>query len=503
MITFPVLFINLLSILMLGILLVVIFVERERIAARELLIATSWMLLWSLCSFFEMVSSSFPIKVLWRNLTQIGVFYTPVATLIFILSYTGYFSAHRRKIAIFSYLFQSVPIVLILTNEMHNLMRVSVYLVRQTHYQIVGVQTTVLGKFFISGNFLFMLVSLMVIVFAVLHISRNNVKQMISVLIGMSISILYALLKVGSDGYFLQIVPISGVFVLTALLMLRGILRFDLLKIAPIARGQAFQFLGEGMIICAADARVLDANPAAKKVFGESLIEIGENLLNHVPKWYDTALQGHENTFEVQMQDRWFLATMYPIIHTRQQVIGSITLINDVTAIKEREDLLLSRAQIDSMTGFFNRPTFIEQAEKLISKAKSVVQFIYFDIDHFKTINDQYGHRGGDSILESLGRLILSRIPKRSIAGRMGGEEFAIVCIDTKEEDLVLFAESLCEAVSCHEFFYEDKIIKITISIGVCSAQSKNFNELYRQADQLLYEAKRAGRNCVRFRIME
>ena len=503
MITFPVLFINLLSILMLGILLVVIFVERERIAARELLIATSWMLLWSLCSFFEMVSSSFPIKVLWRNLTQIGVFYTPVATLIFILSYTGYFSAHRRKIAIFSYLFQSVPIVLILTNEMHNLMRVSVYLVRQTYYQIVGVQTTVLGKFFISGNFLFMLVSLMVIVFAVLHISRNNVKQMISVLIGMSISILYALLKVGSDGYFLQIVPISGVFVLTALLMLRGILRFDLLKIAPIAREQAFQFLGEGMIICTADARVLDANPAAKKVFGESLIEIGENLRNHVPKWYDTALQGHENTFEVQMQDRWFLATMYPIIHTRQQVIGSITLINDVTAIKEREDLLLSRAQIDSMTGFFNRPTFIEQAEKLISKAKSVVQFIYFDIDHFKTINDQYGHRGGDSILESLGRLILSRIPKRSIAGRMGGEEFAIVCIDTKEEDLVLFAESLCEAVSRHEFFYEDKIIKITISIGVCSAQSKNFNELYRQADQLLYEAKRAGRNCVRFRIME
>ena len=484
---------------MMGGVLVAIYSVRDKRGARELFIASLWMVFWAMSSLVEMICASFPIKLLWRNITQIGVFFTPVASLMFALVYTGYFTKQKRKIATVAYSYQSIAVLLIFTDELHHWMRTSVSMVQGTYYQIIGVETTALGKIFISGNFLFMLLSFAVISFALFRVNRVNLKQMLSVLLGIAIPLLYALLKVGSDGKFLEIVPISGVFFLSGLFMLLGIHRFDLLRITPLARERAFTFLGEGIVICTSDAQVLDANPAAKTLLGESLFEIGENLKNLVPYWYDTVLQGTEQTFELQLNDRWLSAKLYPIFHEKQQVLGSITLIEDVSSEKQHAQLLKTRAEVDSMTSLLNRPTFIEQAEHLIAQANTSVQLIYFDIDHFKAINDRYGHRVGDAILSDFGTLVVSTLPKGWIAGRMGGEEFAILCIDQRQDELLGFAESCKDTIAQHRFTYEDVKVRATISVGVSSAVKASFDELYKEADRLLYVAKRDGRNCVRF----
>ena len=503
MITFPVLFINLLSIFVMGGVLVAIYSVKGKHAAIELFIASSWMLLWAISSFLEMINASFPAKLLWRNITQIGVFFTPAASFIFALAYTGYLAPLKRKIAIGAYAFQSLPIILIFTNDLHHLMRSSVSLVQGQHYQIIGVQTTVLGKVFISGNFIFMLLSFVVILFALFHVREVDIKQMLSVLLGMGISLFYALLKVSTDGRLLEIVPISGIFALSGFFMLLGIHRFDLLKITPLAHAKAFSFLGEGIIICAADAQVLDANPAAKKLLGESAWEIGEHLRNLVPRWYETALQGTEQAFEIVLGEHYLYAKLYPIMQAKGELIGSITLIEDVTAEKERAQLLRNRAEIDSMSGLFNRPTFIEQVERLLLQAKTSAQFIYFDIDHFKDVNDRWGHRAGDAIICDLGAFIVSSMPKGCLAGRMGGEEFALFCIDLEQEVLLSYAEKLRFSIAGKLFLYEGQQISLTISLGVVSAVDSSFDELYREADRLLYKAKRDGRNCIRFETLE
>ncbi len=97
--------------------------RRDKQAATELSIASLFMILWAVSSFAEMLSDTFEMKVFWRNVTQIGVFMTPVATLMFILAYTEYLRSHRVLIARIAYTYQSIAVLLILTDFLHHWVR--------------------------------------------------------------------------------------------------------------------------------------------------------------------------------------------------------------------------------------------------------------------------------------------------------------------------------------------------------------------------------------------
>ena len=129
------------------------------------------------------------------------------------------------------------------------------------------------------------------------------------------------------------------------------------------------------------------------------------------------------------------------------------------------------------------------------SRQKSTL--VMFDIDHFKKVNDTYGHQAGDEVIRIVSGMLLETIREVDIAGRYGGEEFCIVLLGTDNNGGVIFAERLREAVEATEVFYEDQLIKFTISLGV-SEISENINshtEWLEQADKALYESKEGGRN--------
>jgi diguanylate cyclase (GGDEF)-like protein len=123
-----------------------------------------------------------------------------------------------------------------------------------------------------------------------------------------------------------------------------------------------------------------------------------------------------------------------------------------------------------------------------------------FDIDHFKNVNDTWGHLAGDHVLAKLAATVQAILRTEDVFGRYGGEEFAIVCRSATPVDAGNVAERVRATVERTSFTYEGKAIPITVSLGVAgypTVIANNADDLIRAADQALYEAKRAGRNRV------
>lgn len=291
MVTFPVLFINLFSMLMMGVVTEVVWRFRDKGGGLQLFIASFCMLFWAVGSFAEMISQSLEMKIFWRNVTQIGVFYTPIASLLFSVRYTGIGNRFHKPLIWIAYSIQSVAILLVMTDHWHHLIRKSVFIVHDPLYETLVVDTTIFAKCLISLNFFYMGLSVCLLILYAITTAPSSRKQVLSVLFGMIIAVGYSLVKVVSNEQFAQLVPISGVFALSALFMLLGIFRYDLLKIAPLAREQVFHFLGEGLVIASSDGTLVEANHAALIMLGSSLQNMEQLLLDEIPQWHAALLE--------------------------------------------------------------------------------------------------------------------------------------------------------------------------------------------------------------------
>ncbi|MBL4636433.1 MAG: GGDEF domain-containing protein [Kofleriaceae bacterium] len=157
---------------------------------------------------------------------------------------------------------------------------------------------------------------------------------------------------------------------------------------------------------------------------------------------------------------------------------------------------------IDGLTQIFNKRYFTETLEREIGRAlryRRHLSLIMFDIDHFKKVNDNYGHLAGDHILRALAAAIKTRIRREDILARYGGEEFAIVLPEIERENAAVFAEKIRMLIERTSFEFESLQIPIRISVGVASLtqELEDCDALVKRADEKLYEAKNSGRNRV------
>ncbi|MBI5573171.1 MAG: sensor domain-containing diguanylate cyclase [Elusimicrobia bacterium] len=162
-------------------------------------------------------------------------------------------------------------------------------------------------------------------------------------------------------------------------------------------------------------------------------------------------------------------------------------------------NLVLERSRLDGLTGLYLRRYFLQRVNEnfLLSKRyNTFFSLLMIDIDHFKKINDTYGHPVGDEILKDVSQLIRSAVHPDVILCRYGGEEFAAFIGLAPVSEVQMLAENLRKTVEEHTFF---RNLKITISLGIAyKHQAENtVGELIRKADESLYKAKRSGRNKV------
>ncbi len=163
---------------------------------------------------------------------------------------------------------------------------------------------------------------------------------------------------------------------------------------------------------------------------------------------------------------------------------------------KQRQLFLL--ANTDGLTGCLNRRRFSELAQQWLSQhPQQSVALLLFDIDLFKNINDRYGHSGGDAVLKALVSRLQQLLPAQSWFARLGGEEFAIWLGGASLTEAALLAEQ-CRLALCNEpLLWQQQQISISASFGVVAGQAPaELETLLQSADQLLYQAKSAGRNC-------
>ena len=174
---------------------------------------------------------------------------------------------------------------------------------------------------------------------------------------------------------------------------------------------------------------------------------------------------------------------------------------------KERAEREIRKlAMVDGLTGILNRRAFMDRAEQELAGAlrnRQPLSLLMFDIDHFKRINDEYGHAAGDMVLVEISRLLAQRLRKQDSFGRYGGEEFCILLPATEESGARALAENLRQAVEVRQLVAGEASISVTISIGIgvcqtfCADCHVDFNRILKDADRALYQSKAAGRNRV------
>ncbi|MBI5625957.1 MAG: diguanylate cyclase [Nitrosomonadales bacterium] len=185
-------------------------------------------------------------------------------------------------------------------------------------------------------------------------------------------------------------------------------------------------------------------------------------------------------------------------------VIGGIVLNGrDITERKKLENELKHQARVDLLTGLNNRRHFFELAEQELARAKrygAPLPALMLDVDHFKLVNDTYGHHVGDMVLQKLSEVCVQTLRGIDILGRIGGEEFAILLPETKSEQAFEVAERLRLAVAGAVVPLEQgDSIHFTVSIGVALfvATDAKIDDMLNRADTALYAAKNMGRNRV------
>ncbi|KPV94951.1 putative diguanylate cyclase AdrA [Pseudoalteromonas sp. P1-9] len=201
--------------------------------------------------------------------------------------------------------------------------------------------------------------------------------------------------------------------------------------------------------------------------------------------------------------------TLIPLTNTTGEVSHLCVIIYDVTdeavnklELEQANAKLEELSRVDRLTNLYNRGFWEESFSKEFkrqqrSQAKSCL--LMFDIDHFKKINDLFGHQGGDAALCFVSQTLKKVLRESDVAGRYGGEEFAVTLVDTDLDGAKVFAERLRKTIEDAVIHYEESEITLTISIGIAQFDGKytKYEQWIEDADKALYRSKEAGRNTI------
>ncbi len=273
-----------------------------------------------------------------------------------------------------------------------------------------------------------------------------------------------------------------------------------------------FEFSADGMFEIDRTGQIIKANDKAKQIFGYSDEElVGMNIdylvptsmrLNHAMRrksFFDhpePKYMGHrKKSFFAAKKDGESIPVEISLSFLQNG--DKETVLAGVRDISERLQIE-KEARLDHLTGLLNRFSGEKTLQEEIEKArryKHHLSLIMCDIDHFKRVNDDFGHNVGDEVLIGFGTILKDVIREVDIACRWGGDEFLVICPNTNIRDAGKLAERLLTTVTAYEF---SQVPALTCSFGVSTYnKTENFLNLVKRADDALYRAKQGGRNQV------
>ena len=479
---------------------------------------------WALANGMEAAAVPLEHKVFWSKIAYIGAQVSPPLVLLFALQYTG----QGRKMAPLTIgsLFV-IPIVIILlaaTNAAHGLIWVD-FLPGPP-----GTNSLIYRHglaFWVSIAFIFSVVAAANALLIIHAIRTQQIYQRQSWIIILASFIPWA----GAIVYIIGLNPFPGLdivsisFFFNGLLILYGVTRGRLLDLIPIACEFIFENLSNAVIVIDEQQRLLDFNPSAREFLTIKIRDIiGAPLSQLVPFWdmiQDLFDREKSTQIEIEFQHIFYGLRVSPVEDQFKRFIGWAIILEDISLRRQAEielenanrrlksqlediNLLQNKLQAqvvrDSLTGVYNRRYLDETLSREIAHASRSgypLSLIMMDVDHFKKVNDQYGHKMGDDVIVAIGRLLQTQTRDSDCVGRYGGDEFLLVMPEVTLEYALERAETWREGIKAMVFQSGDDVIKVTISIGIAAfpQNGSSVDDLIKAADHAMYLAKDQGRD--------
>ena len=301
--------------------------------------------------------------------------------------------------------------------------------------------------------------------------------------------------------------------------------RYEMLDLTGSAVTKALSHMREGYVLLDANFCYIDSNYSALRIFPDlHFLEKHkpitcitdfpyEKLQKSLAYAYEKKSQGGVYfTYESNAKHYRFNITEKKL--DRGTVVGYIILINDETEMIQMFRKLETAAYNDELTGLHSRRYFMERAGLMVKKARRVGEsccLFMTDLDHFKNVNDVYGHLAGDTVLRTTACVFLEKTRPYDVLGRYGGEEFVLITTGCDFENAAKIAERLRYGIESNRVVYDEKIFSVTVSIGAVYLHPNDklktnsedgieeLSELLRLADEALYKAKGSVRNRTVF----
>lgn len=429
---------------------------------------------------FELLSTTPEQMYFWIRIEYIGASFYP-----FLIFWFARECAGERRFAN-RYLLGSVLVIniitlfLVLTSPLHG-----------WYYAQVWVGTTlgmpvfasVKGPWYIiqiSTLYFSFFYALIVFLRAVLKTKGSPRKRMILIFIGMLIPCLATGIYVtGLGPSYIDLGPFSYLFL--SVFIASGLYRYDILFLTEVTHEMIFNTIDEAVIVVDGEGYILKINQATSQLFDVlGVLAVGE-MVNKYPIL--ARIVSGDGVQTVTIGEAHYQIRLMVI--GRQN--GTVVVFTDVTELTNAKKQLEILAVTDQLTKLYNRRHF----EDCFNQLQKEGMVMLLDIDHFKQVNDQYGHPSGDVVLMELADCLRNHFGDAVIC-RYGGEEFAVIVEDGRLEEVKKRGEQLRKA-----FQNRRTEFPCTISIGLCQYQKGNFSQTMSQVDKLLYQAKNSGRNCL------
>lgn len=464
---------------------------------------------------------------------MVGLIFTVPFLMAFTLQYTGHekWASGWRLTSIF--IIPVISAVMMITNPFHH------WMAKEIHFAMDG--NLLYSDYIIFGWYFWVhsAYSYLVIAIAmalILLMARRSYhfyrQQALLLMLGVIPGITGSLLESFKPLPQMKLDISSFGFVLTGMIFYYAITGRHLLNIVPIARDMLIENMGDGMLVLNEEWQIVDINPAAESLLHVNAKEIiGQPVNDVLAEWqvvlgeYDAggATKYEEKSVGLERDMKYYDVRFSPILDRRNRVIGELVVLRDITQRKDMEEQLrqsnetltaqleeinrlhaLLQEQVirDPLTGLYNRRYLNENLVHEIERAKrknSPLSILMIDIDHFKEVNDTFGHAIGDKALVALCQQLTSDVRSSDTVYRYGGEEFLIIMLDTSPDIAFERAEMVCRNIEGAQITIGCIIDPVTISIGVASFpfDGQDMWEVIDAADVALYSAKANGRNRV------
>jgi diguanylate cyclase (GGDEF)-like protein len=473
-------------------------------AKRFLVLALFTNAVWSFIEALLFLGFGPGLKVLLTQIQYLFIVTVPPLYFFYILTYLGHYRWLNRYSISAICLIPLLTLILAWTNGFHGLIWSNIEVVG-----FQGIQALLLthGPFFwVHVSYVYASVVLLVVLplIRAMRADREYAAQYWLLVLAVGVPVVLNCIYVFD---FLPVKPLDITplaFALTSIILALGFLYFRIQDLVPAARDLVFENFIDGILVCDGKGRIVYANTnlpffdhkQKRQLIGTPVT----TLTNHIPGIDSFIGFCGDEPCEVSSGLRSFELRKTLVPGRLHGQAGEVWVFRDITGQKELELQLREQSMTDSLTRLKNRRYFTDEAKAEIERCRRYGQdlcLLMLDLDHFKAINDSYGHDAGDRVLIMAAETILNTTRESDIPARIGGEEFAVLLPHTDEESGRQIALRLLEMVRRIDLSAVAPNLQITISVGLTSIvmSEDNLETLLKRADTALYEAKYRGRD--------